>query len=105
MTPDPDAGYYVMPKSQWNNATVHHPAPEATREDPTPLCDVSTDTEPFRVADDADRERYGLCRVCAATVNDDPDPRGNHGQSGRSPADILRENGFDVPEDSTGGSA
>ena len=32
MTLDPDDGYYLMPKSQWNDATVDHPArgPDAT---------------------------------------------------------------------------
>ncbi|NHN65326.1 hypothetical protein G9463_18760 [Haloarcula sp. JP-Z28] len=104
MTPTDDE-FYVMPKSQWNDGKVHHPAPEATREDPTPLCDAgSDDIEVFRVADETDRDRYGLCSVCAAKANDEPDPRGNHDESGRSPADVLRENGFELPEDSTGGS-
>jgi len=98
--------FYIMPKSQWNDAKVHHPAPESTRDDPEPLCNHTTSgSEAFRIADESDRERYGLCRVCAAKVNDKPDPRGNHGQSGRSPADVLQENGFELAEDSTGGSA
>ena len=93
--------WYVMPRSQWNDATVHHPAPDATRDNPATLCNHNVEgSEEFRVADGSDRERYGLCRVCAALANDEPDPRGNHGQSGRSPQDVLRDCGFDTEADS-----
>ena len=96
-----DDKFYVIPKSQWSDGKFHHPAPEATREDPTPLCDTGTDDNFFRIADEADRDRYGLCNVCTAKVKDEPDPQ----KTTAGPADVLRKNGFEVPEDSTGGSA
>ena len=99
-------GDYVMPKAKGTGARVHYAAPTATQDAPVPLCNASADdADTFRVADATDRDRHGLCRVCAARANGDPDPRGNHGKSGRTPADVLQEHGFDAPDNSDGESA
>lgn len=91
--------WYVMPRSPWNDARVHHPAEDATPEDLGALCAGTADDADLRVATPADRERYDLCRVCRAIASDEPDPRGNHGQSNRTPADVLRDCGFDTEAD------
>jgi hypothetical protein len=92
--------WYVMPKSQWNDARTHHPAEAATRDEPAALCNEITERATLRIASPADRDRYGLCRVCDAIASETSDPRGNHGQSGRSPRDVLRDCGFDTEADS-----